>query len=210
MEKSEMGFSMKKPESSALIKLTIFYGLFYLANVFYCKISEIYEEIVFVRSFLWLGPIFLYLYLEGKNPIAYLKLNIPMSRFFFLCITVLALFAFFVTYFIKGALNFNHSLSTWIDVILLVGITEESVFRGFIQQELEEIFQNFSIAVVISSILFALMHIPYAKLVGFTLRDYFYIALGGLIFSIIFKKTNSLWAASYIHSIHNLIVMVCK
>jgi membrane protease YdiL (CAAX protease family) len=84
------------------------------------------------------------------------------------------------------------------------------VFRGFIQQELEEIFQNFSIAVVISSILFALMHIPYAKLVGFTLRDYFYIALGGLIFSIIFKKTNSLWAASYIHSIHNLIVMVCK
>jgi membrane protease YdiL (CAAX protease family) len=105
-----------------------------------------------------------------------------MSRFFFICTTAFALFAFFVSYFIKGALNFNHSLSTWIDVILLVGITEELVFRGFIQQELEEIFQNFWVAAIISSVLFAVMHVPYAKLVGFTLRDYFYIALGGACF----------------------------
>ena len=202
---------MKKQDSLKLIKIVGFYVAFFIANVFYCKAVEVHGDSLFpLRSLLWVGPVFLYLHWEGKNPISYLKLNIFMSLSFFISITALTLFVLLAEYFTKGVLNFNQNLSTWIDFILLVGIVEEVVFRGFIQQKLEEIFQSFWVAAILSSVLFAIMHIPYAKLVGFTLKDYPYVAFCGLIFSIVLKKTNSLWAVSYVHSIHNLIAIVCK
>lgn len=106
------------------------------------------------------------------------------------------------------AVCLNHGFYTWTNVIILVGLTEESVFRGFLFQKLESIFNNFWIASVLSSVLFAIMHIPYTERCGYTLYHHLYQGIAAFVFVIIFKKTNSLWSVSYIHSLNNLLAVI--
>ncbi|MEI4802291.1 CPBP family intramembrane glutamic endopeptidase [Bacillus sp. FJAT-51639] len=93
--------------------------------------------------------------------------------------------------------------------ILLVGITEEIVFRGFILQELNKIL-SFWKANIITSFLFLIIHYAIWIYDGvfFDLWSHIYVFLIGIFFGLIFKKTRSLWSVIILHSFHNLFVSI--
>jgi membrane protease YdiL (CAAX protease family) len=111
--------------------------------------------------------------------------------------------------------NFDIGLYTWIHRILLIGLTEEVVFRGFILQKLNEELE-FAFANSISAVLFLLIHFPGWYASGLLSQDnmtYFYLTAAfvlvfGLVQGYVLKKTKSLWACMVIHSINNLIVTI--
>lgn len=73
-----------KIDYKELLKITLFYALFYCANVLYNKAIILYGDgISFMFSLFWVGPVLLYLYIQRINPIHYLKLNVGMSKRFF-------------------------------------------------------------------------------------------------------------------------------
>lgn len=108
--------------------------------------------------------------------------------------------------------EFNFDLYTLLNTILLAGIAEEIVFRGFL---LRKIWTNssFKIALVSTSLLFVFIHYPIWFVKGRTLSigffiGSFYILILGILQGYIFKKTSSLWACIISHSFHNFIMNI--
>ncbi|WP_438824400.1 lysostaphin resistance A-like protein [Bacillus sp. JJ1533] len=93
--------------------------------------------------------------------------------------------------------------------MLLVGITEEIVFRGFLLRKLMDSFR-FWIANTITSFLFVSIHFPiwfYKGLFEFPyiLSSIISVFVMGIIFGFVYKKSNSLWSVIIIHSLYNLL-----
>lgn len=93
-----------------------------------------------------------------------------------------------------------------------VAVCEELVFRGYIGTRIYSLVKSKGIAVVLTGILFVLMHFPYRMTAyGMTLSDFFG-NIGWLIdlfvthtvFSLIYMKTNSLYGAILPHWVSNL------
>ncbi|WP_248484459.1 CPBP family intramembrane glutamic endopeptidase [Tepidibacter aestuarii] len=106
-------------------------------------------------------------------------------------------------------MNLSFGLDRWLGGIILVGFTEEIVFRGFLFQKLME-FTSFWKANLITSLLFLIIHFPkwYAhglfESVGIIGRIIF-IFMFSIIQGKIFNKTNSLWTCIIVHSLNNFI-----
>jgi len=181
--------------------LSLFIVGFLLICTFFCAL---HIEGIFLRLSTWTLPVLLYLWAQRTNPFAYLKLQ-TTSGLLWACGFCLVVFG--LGSVLRGATSANLSISpyVWWDVIILVGLSEEVVFRGFILQQLEEITSSFWLSNVAQAALFTLTHVPYwlsrgteitAGLVGFVL-------IAGLILGLVFRKTQSLWACMLIHSVNN-------
>lgn len=105
----------------------------------------------------------------------------------------------------KGILNLCKAL---IDYGIGAGIVEELVFRGFLLSALEMRYKK-TIAIIYSSILFALLHITNTEnIVEMSLIavDTFIIAI---FFCLIYYRTQNLWCCIAIHGIWNFIFLGC-
>ncbi|MDR3157179.1 MAG: CPBP family intramembrane metalloprotease [Lactobacillales bacterium] len=102
--------------------------------------------------------------------------------------------------------HFEYSDLIWISI---VGIAEEIVFRGWIQNVLMRKFKIYS-AMIITNILFVIIHFP--KLIqegGFPdLHRLIAIFVLGTIFSYSFYKTKNLWTPILFHTLWDLFVTV--
>lgn len=108
---------------------------------------------------------------------------------------------------VLGATGFNLAIPAdvvW-SVIILVGLSEEVVFRGFILQQIEEMTASFWAGNGIQAVLFTLTHVPYWLSQGRRIipGDIGFVLVAGLILGLVFKKTRSLWACMLIHSVNN-------
>lgn len=86
-----------------------------------------------------------------------------------------------------------------IGLVLVAAVTEELLFRGFIQR----IFQrnmNGTLAVVLAGLLFSLCHFNPPAIPG--------IAALGILFGYIFYRTGVLWYSVMGHAIYNLVTLV--
>jgi hypothetical protein len=84
-------------------------------------------------------------------------------------------------------------------IVLVAAVTEELLFRGFIQR----IFQrNMSgpVAVVLAGILFSLSHFNPPVIPG--------VAALGILFGYLFYRTGNLWYSIAAHGIYNLVMLV--
>ena len=95
--------------------------------------------------------------------------------------------------------------------VLFIPIAEELFFRGYIQKELHLKFRTLS-AIVLSSLLFALIHSPYLNLISdiFT-EDWhlFYITFfGGLLSALLYYKSNSIGPSIVYHVVWNTIAII--
>lgn len=96
---------------------------------------------------------------------------------------------------------------------LIVALCEEIVFRGYISTRLYGLIENQYLVIIVSGILFVLMHFPY-RMIAFemTLSDLTIYNMGWIldlfithvILSIIFLKTDSLYGAIIPHWMSNL------
>ena len=166
-----------------------------------------------IKVLVWIFPVWLYIkYYLHANPIKYLKIkNVNKGMFWGISLSLLLglCFAFEVYILNDQSFNFKLSLNNYMNGILLVGITEEIVFRGFILQELNKIL-SFWKANIITSFLFLIIHYAIWIYDGvfFDLWSHIYVFLIGIFFGLIFKKTRSLWSVIILHSFHNLFVSI--
>lgn len=92
---------------------------------------------------------------------------------------------------------------TWLTLSLVVAISEEVVFRGYLITRLSRIFKGrMWLGVLIASLSFASGHL-YQGFGGF-----FLIFIYGLMFSFLFLKTGSLWPGIIAHFLQDSAVLV--
>ena len=174
------------------------------------------------KYIIWTAPVFLILrYVYQESPITYLKLNhnIRQGILYGLLLGSIIVAYHVVRNFImgNGTFDFNIDLYTWVHRIILVGLTEEVVFRGFLLQKLQEEVK-FIYANAISSILFALIHFPKWYQSGFFGHDLLFYGVMSIMFTFgfgvlqgyILKRTKSLWACMIVHSFNNLITTIVR
>jgi uncharacterized protein len=123
----------------------------------------------------------------------------------------------FISYFVilhfailDNNVDFRIGFNEWLNTILLVGLIEEIVFRGFLLRKLLDSFR-FWIANTITSLLFVSIHFPIWFYKGLFEFPYILTAsltafILGIIFGYVYKKSGSLWSVIVIHSLYNLLV----
>lgn len=113
---------------------------------------------------------------------------------------------------LKNNANLNLGFNVWLNHIILVGVTEEIVFRGFLLRKLIEKF-SFWKANAYTSLIFVAIHFPIwfstglfgnLNIIG-TMVLVFAISL---IFGFIYKRTGSLWSVIIIHSVYDFFVSI--
>ena len=91
----------------------------------------------------------------------------------------------------------------FIATVIISPIFEEILYRGLMYNKLKEI-SNAFIGVLISSILFALLHIPKY---GFGI-NMFFLFLVGILLSYCYEKTNNIYILILVHSISNFFIFL--
>ncbi len=177
--------------------------------------------LLWVKFQIWVLPILLYLYyFEKINPFKYLKLNVKPLKYllFGILLGVLIVIPGFVARFLVDPLNtqfnlslLNLNLDSWINGVLMVGIIEEILFRGFVfQRLLVNLGRNASM--LLSSFLFVVVHFGYWYALGLTSFQFItatgYAIFLGVYFAYIFLKTGSLWTSIGAHSSYNFVLFL--
>ncbi|KOO51050.1 hypothetical protein AMD00_00600 [Viridibacillus arvi] len=168
-----------------------------------------------IKVVIWIIPVLLLVkVMEKEVPLSYLGLRqnfrnglkwtgwaslVFISYFVILNFTIL-----------DNNVDFRIGFNEWLNTILLVGITEEIVFRGFLLRKLMDSFK-FWIANTITSLLFISIHFPiwfYKGLFEFPyiLTTSLTVFILSIIFGYVYKKSGSLWSVIVIHSLYNLLV----
>ncbi|WP_427194647.1 CPBP family intramembrane metalloprotease [Treponema denticola] len=92
-----------------------------------------------------------------------------------------------------------------IGTVIIGPIFEEIFYRGLLYNKLKQI-SNAFIAVFISSILFAFLHIPGY---GFNIKM-FSLVLDGILLTYCYEKTNNIYVPILVHSINNFFIFLFK
>lgn len=165
----------------------------------------------------WIVPvIFLVKIVEKSDPSSFLGLrnNIKKGLIWTGWVSII-----FISYFVvvnviilEKNLNFQIGFNQWLNTVLLVGITEEIVFRGFLLRKFVDSYR-FWIANTITSLLFVSIHFPiwfYKGLFEFPniLGSIISVFVLSIVFGFVYKKSNSLWSVIIIHSLYNLLVLL--
>lgn len=88
-------------------------------------------------------------------------------------------------------------------VAATAGITEEIIFRGFIQTRLETIFKNHWIAIICTSLLFSVLHASYGTIPQVVIP--FFI---GMVFSVFYYRYRSLRILIVVHFLFDLLSLL--
>ncbi|GAK50060.1 abortive infection protein [Candidatus Moduliflexus flocculans] len=168
-----------------------------------------------MKVVIWTIPALLYLrYRDHVEPLAYLKMKgqLVNGALYGVGFSLLAIGIIVAKeYLLKRTLQFNvnFALDSWIGGVLLVGFTEELLFRGFFLQKISET-TTFWRANLIATTLFLFSHFPgwleSHSFIAHLVSGGSYIFFFALIQGFVLKKSNSLWACIIIHAINNLMV----
>jgi len=212
--------SLKTNKNYIWLYFIIFYALWCIRELWLVQYLDMMNSFprgitsAIIKIAIWVIPVmFLVKIMEKDNPLSYLGLRHNFKKglrwvswvslvfilYFFLNLTVL-----------KNDIDFQIGFNDWLNTILLVGITEEIVFRGFLLRKLMDTYK-FWIANIITSLLFVIIHFPiwlYGGLFEFpyivsAIVQVFLLSIG---FGFVYKKTSSLWSVIMIHSLYNLLV----
>jgi membrane protease YdiL (CAAX protease family) len=160
----------------------------------------------------WTLPVFMVLFLSRTDPFDYLKLR-KVARRGFTWGVVIGMIIVGLNWIGAGLwnhrwnINFDLGLNLWIGPVLLVGLSEEVLFRGFFLQKFAEL-TSFARANLLQAFLFILIHVPGWALMGqfnspAIVHPICYVFGIGLVLGYVLKKSNSLWACMVIHSFSN-------
>ncbi len=162
---------------------------------------------------IWTVPVLLLIrYVDKKDPLAFLKLrqNVRRGVLYGLLFGSLVAAYLIAQRLVTGFHGFDlgFAWSQWIGGVVLIGFTEEVVFRGFILSRLLSV-ARFSWANLATSLLFVLVHFPRwirdgqlasASIIGAML----YILAFSYLQGYVLKKSGSLWSCFLVHSIGNM------
>ena len=92
-----------------------------------------------------------------------------------------------------------------ISTVIIGPIFEEILYRGLLYNKLKQISNTF-IAILISSILFAFLHI---SVYGFNIKIFCFV-LDGILLTYCYEKTDSIYVPILVHSVNNFFIFLFK
>lgn len=165
------------------------------------------------RLLVWTLPVIAYLVLNRKDWSTVLGLRQPAAKSL-VAAAVLGLCLFAGSYYQAAylsdhpGLHLNIGLHLWIGPILLVGASEEVVFRGFYLPLLAERF-SFLSANLLQALLFTAIHVPgWILLHRFAPGPALEVFALGLVLGWLRRRFDSLWGCALLHSLNNLAALV--
>lgn len=207
-----------------IIKIILFLLLFnilWLVRVFLIPKSQSDEFnflITVILKFL-IFVLFPYLYIKfcyKENPLEILKLNKNIGKGVLNGIVVSAVIAFLgiiIYLFSKGNIHLRGLNTKDLFVtFVFAGFMEEVAFRGMILGKLVQL-MNFKKANILTSLLFTFIHMPQSIASGTiltqaVLSSLVIIFIWSIIYGVLVKKSNSLWAAIIPHGIWDCAVHI--
>jgi membrane protease YdiL (CAAX protease family) len=121
------------------------------------------------------------------------------------CVMLLIVFLFYLLfgfgYTLKGEISFVNDILLAFVVFIFVAFNEEIMFRGYVFQKFIELTNKY-VATFLLSVCFGLAHLsnPHASVLAVI-----NVALAGVLFSICYIKTNSLWLPISFHFSWNFV-----
>jgi len=204
-----------------VLHITLLFAFWIMYEIFIAPFIKEYNLVYFnilnpsIKVLGWTVPVFVILHAAGIDKLKYLKLNNNVKKGF-----MWGIFISIVTvlYNITGAvvmynnIGFNplFDINKWIGGVILIGFTEEVLFRGYFLQRAATN-MKFWIANIVVSLLFLAIHFPiwYAKgsEVASGGMEWLCLILFVFLFSIVqgyvLKKSQSLWPCIMMHSVNN-------
>ena len=203
-----------------IIYLLIFYFVWTFKELSLVKYIHSFDDTIsafleaLVKIAIWIVPAWIYIkYYLNANPINYLKMNVNVKKglFWGLVLSLLIGLYFTIEVYIlnKQAFNFPLPLDSYLNTVIVAGITEEIVFRGLIMQEINKRMAFWKVN-VITALLFLFIHYPIWIYNGefFIWGSHLNIFFLGLLFGFMYKKTGSLWSVVLLHSFYNFFLIV--
>ncbi|KAF2509199.1 CPBP family intramembrane metalloprotease [Flavobacterium zhairuonense] len=218
--------SVKKPALIISIILSVLLPVLAIYSSLLFKDLGISKEIQFYisRFAIWISLLLLFLYslkIEKQPFLLWKETDYTFSEF------AKAIFITFVKLFIavyitgllimlfkitaesavlqKALALFKKSYFLLFFTCVTAGITEELIFRGYLLPRLELLFKNKIPAIIISSILFGLLHIGYG-----TLLNVIGPIVIGLVFAIQYEKYRNIKILIICHFLWDLLLLMAK
>lgn len=161
------------------------------------------------RMLVWTLPVIAYLLLFRRDWATVLGLRQPPTKSLLvsaaigLCL-VAASYSQHVLLAGRRDFSLHIDLQLWLGPILLVGASEEVVFRGFYLPLLTERF-SFLTANLVQALLFTAIHIPgWLLLHRFASGAALEVFALGLVLGWLRRRFDSLWGCALLHSLNNL------
>lgn len=204
-----------------LLTLTMMYVL-PLTNFVWGTKYMTANKFYFTRLVLWvvLFLVFLYNYYIEKNSFLLWKEKKHSLLFYAIAIFGLYLICLFGGGIISVILNkltqetlsnklikltalFKNNYLLIVTVCLTAGVVEELLMRGYIQPRLEKIYNNATVGIVGSALLFGILHLTYGTLAQVIVP--FFI---GLVFALFYKKYSNLKILIICHFMYDFISLM--
>jgi membrane protease YdiL (CAAX protease family) len=164
-----------------------------------------------VRLLFWVAPVIAYLrYVDGVNPLQYLKLTGHVRRGIVVAIVLTAVNVA-GTFLRFGPPHLSMQRVTWNSMLgtsFLIGFIEEIPYRGFMLRKFSERC-DFWIANLITSLLFLSIHLPgWIALHTMNGPVAVSVLVLGFILGVATRVSDSLWAAIITHSANDCLTFV--
>lgn len=178
------------------------------------------EEILLdlVKTLTWLGVGLTLIYrcspesLEIAHPFRTNWRFKPLYITLLVMVVYLLIAAFMAHQRIGVVASFKSTM--WLQDFLLVGLCEETVFRGYFLNRLRVLLKNDNNALMTQAILFALIHLP-RYLTTYPVASFLTILsqlltvfVLGYLFGWLFLKSRSLWPSIIVHSTWDLLIVM--
>ena len=98
---------------------------------------------------------------------------------------------------------FKANFLLMIITCMTAGITEELIFRGYIQPRIENIFNSSYASIIITNIIFGLVHFTYGSV------SQIIVPIGiGLVFSFFYKKYQNIYLLIFVHFLFDFLILL--
>ncbi|WP_223902442.1 CPBP family intramembrane glutamic endopeptidase [Lactobacillus laiwuensis] len=133
---------------------------------------------------------------------------------YFAGIVIMLIYLAIILYLENGGFKINPQFkpSDFIDKFLIVGITEELVFRGWILNALLKKMSTW-LALIVNNLLFLCIHFPiwyqtHTLIENFTSGSFVTVFILGIIFGWLFIKSKNIWIPVTYHMLWDIIVTI--
>ena len=209
------------PNKVLVIYLVIFYAWWTVEElVYWGYTSNTLAQVIgssLVKFVTWSIPAFILI----KKYSHQLKIKYPQlfkNRFrlwpYLLGILVMIIYLMILLYFENGGIKINPQFrpSDFIDKFLIVGITEELVFRGWLLNALLKKMPTW-VALIVNNLLFLCIHFPiwyqtHTLVANFTSGSFITVFVLGIIFGLLFIKSKNIWVPIVYHMLWDIIVTI--
>lgn len=205
--------------ASQIVSLFLASFFFIQANSYYSNLETIF---IISRLLLWLCLVMIYSYskkVEKQSLLLYKEQKYPVV-FYFLSIVSLIIILYLVSFAAGFLLKltglysqpsrqyermlsmFNNNRWLMLFTVITAGIMEELMYRGYLLSRLEKIFRNKYLPVIISSVLFGLLHFGYG-----TVQNIVIPGLIGLVFALYYNRYRNIKIIIIAHFLYDLILI---